>query len=635
MESIGSYRLDAELGHGAMGVVYRGFDPAIGRAVAIKIIRLNEFATAAEKAELRFRFAREATAAGKLSHPNIVTVHQLGEQGDLQYLVLELVDGQSLEKTLADGQRQDRGIAVSILTQVAGALDYAHGEGIVHRDVKPANILVRADGKVKITDFGIARISSQTVTRSGLSMGTPAYMAPEQIMSARVNGQADQFSLAVIAYQMLSGRRPFIAETEPGLIFKIVSEEPQALHELDRSFSPRTSDVLRKGLAKDPNQRYGTCAGFVKDLAESLEERAVSISGPFPEALIPAQASAHRVRKWASAAKLGVTVLAVILLVVFLMHPSRRPAAVAYSNAPATATSVETPASPKATTTALPTADSGPNATPAASPAPPDSRKAAPGAATQRSDSMEASAMNRVDDSKANRHYTTKVTSSRVGDFKMNPRDGLNYMWIPPGRFTMGCSPGDSECDEAEKPPHEVIITKGFWLGQTPVTEAVYESVVGKNPSYFKGTNLPVEEVSWDEARRYCTTIGGRLPTEAEWEYAARAGTTGARYDDLDEVAWHTGNSGGRTHGVAQKGPNAWGLYDMLGNVFDWVADWYGDRYSQPNETQDPTGPPSGTLRVLRGGCWMYDSKGARVSYRVGYAPFAHAHFVGFRCVTE
>ena len=229
MESIGPYRLDSELGHGAMGVVFRAFDPVIGRAVAIKIIRLDEFATANEKAEIKLRFAREATAAGKLSHPNIVTVYHLGEQGDLQYLVLELVNGWSLEKALSNGIPQDRGTSISVLSQVAGALDYAHGEGIVHRDVKPANILVSRDGKAKIADFGIARISSQTITKTGATMGTPAYMAPEQIMSARVNGLADQFSLAVIAYQMLSGRRPFIAETDPGLMFKIVSGRGAAL----------------------------------------------------------------------------------------------------------------------------------------------------------------------------------------------------------------------------------------------------------------------------------------------------------------------------------------------------------------------------------------------------------------------
>src|ERR1022692_3309676 len=162
MQTIGPYQLLEELGRGAMGVVFRGFDPAIGRSVAIKIIHASQFASAVESAELKLRFAREAAAAGKLSHPNIVTVYQLGEHGGVQYLVLELVNGESLENLLSDSQAWDVNPALSILTQVADALDYAHAEGVVHRDVKPANILVRPDGKAKITDFGIARIASQT-----------------------------------------------------------------------------------------------------------------------------------------------------------------------------------------------------------------------------------------------------------------------------------------------------------------------------------------------------------------------------------------------------------------------------------------------------------------------------------------
>lgn len=310
-----------------MGVVFRGFDTAIGRDVAIKIIRLDQFATANEKAELRLRFAREATAAGKLSHPNIVTVYHLGEQNDLQYLVLELVDGWSLEKALSNGIPQDRTLSASILSQVANALDYAHGKGIVHRDVKPANILVRRDGIVKLTDFGIARISSQTITKTGFSMGTPAYMAPEQIMSARVDGRADQFSLAVIAYQMLSGRRPFIADSDPGLIFRITSEEPQPLHELDRSFPPRTSDVLRKGLAKDPAQRFVGCAEFIRALSASFEQQLEATPAPIPGPLsgIPDGPDARRLRPalpgWAMA--LGAAALAITILLGVLVEGQR------------------------------------------------------------------------------------------------------------------------------------------------------------------------------------------------------------------------------------------------------------------------------------------------------------------------
>jgi hypothetical protein len=145
-------------------------------------------------------------------------------------------------------------------------------------------------------------------------------------------------------------------------------------------------------------------------------------------------------------------------------------------------------------------------------------------------------------------------------------KDGLKYVWISPGAFTMGCSPGDNQCDGDEKPPHPVTITKGFWIGQTPVTQEAYKRVTGKSPSHFQGASLPVEQVSWDDAVGYCRAVGLRLPTEAEWEYAARAGSASARYGTLDDIAWYSANSGARTHPVAQKLPNAWGLYDMLGN---------------------------------------------------------------------
>ena len=274
MQTIGPYQLLEELGRGAMGVVFRGFDPAIGRPVAIKIIQTGQFAGAVEQAELKLRFAREASAAGKLSHPNIVTIYQLGDDGDTQYLVPELVNGSSLEKTLSNRWPQDRKMTVSIVAQVADALDYAHSEGIVHRDVKPANILVRPDGKVKITDFGIARIASQTVTKTGFTFGTPAYMSPEQIMSARVGGGADQFSLGVIAYQMLSGKMPFAADTGPALMFQIMSAQPPLLHTVNPAVSPRTSEVIGKALAKNPDDRFASCKEFARKLAESFGENA-------------------------------------------------------------------------------------------------------------------------------------------------------------------------------------------------------------------------------------------------------------------------------------------------------------------------------------------------------------------------
>jgi formylglycine-generating enzyme required for sulfatase activity len=218
------------------------------------------------------------------------------------------------------------------------------------------------------------------------------------------------------------------------------------------------------------------------------------------------------------------------------------------------------------------------------------------------------------------------------GPMKTNPRDGLVYVWIPPGKFSMGCSPGDKECDGNEKPAREVTITKGFWMGQTEVTQAAYQKVIGRNPSRFKGRNLPGELVSWTDAVRYCTAVGGRLPTEAEWEYAARAGTSAAYYGELDEIAWHNGNSEARSHEVRGKQPNAFGLSDMLGNVQEWTADLYGPY--QGAQGVDPKGPSSGTDRVLRGGSYHYGPTSMRVSDRWGTSNWASFE-AGFRCVGE
>jgi formylglycine-generating enzyme required for sulfatase activity len=219
------------------------------------------------------------------------------------------------------------------------------------------------------------------------------------------------------------------------------------------------------------------------------------------------------------------------------------------------------------------------------------------------------------------------------GTKKVNPKDGLTYVWIPPGTFQMGCSPGDTGCDGDEKPVHRVTLTKGFWLGQTPVTQQAYERVTGQNPSHFKGADLPVETVNWDEAKAYCVAIGGRLPTEAEWEYAARAGSTGARYGNLDEIAWYSGNSGSQTHEVGRKSPNAFGLFDMLGNVWQWTANWYGDY--QPSAQSDPSGAASGWYRALRGGSWYDILRDARVSSRDRGEPGIRNYNIGLRCVGE
>ncbi len=350
MSQVGQYQVMEELGRGAMGVVFRGLDPAIGRQVAIKIIRAQPFATAEEGAALRQRFAREASAAGKLSHGNIVTIYQLGEQNGLPYMVMEFVAGSSLEGMLSNHTRVPPDKALSILAQIADALDYAHSEGIVHRDVKPANVLVRTDGRVKITDFGIARISTQTITQTGVRVGTPAYMAPEQVTGTKVDGRADQFSLAVMAFQMLAGCKPFEAETDHAIMFKIVTQEPVALHVMNPAFSPNMSAALNRALAKEPEQRYPSCAEFIRELSRATASSPVAVEAERPTVTMPVQAQAAPKaparRGWMIAAAGGaIPVLALLFLLVVWLKTSSpaRPA-------PAATTTSQTVAAPPAQT---------------------------------------------------------------------------------------------------------------------------------------------------------------------------------------------------------------------------------------------------------------------------------------------
>jgi len=272
VEQIGRYRILGELGRGATGVVYRAQDPAIGRTIAIKTIRLSDFTDDSERERLRERLFREAQSAGMLSHPNIVTIYDIAEENGLAYIFMECVDGPPLEKVLNSLDPPLSGdTALTILRQTATALDYAHKKGIVHRDIKPANILIHDGTLAKITDFGVAKIISQQMTQSGVMMGTPNYMSPEQVQGHAVDGRADEFSLAVIAYEMLTGEKPFLAEQLPALLFRIVREDPVAPQRLNPTLSPQVEVVFRKALAKSANDRYGTCTEFVEGLAAALQ----------------------------------------------------------------------------------------------------------------------------------------------------------------------------------------------------------------------------------------------------------------------------------------------------------------------------------------------------------------------------
>jgi serine/threonine-protein kinase len=267
VQQVGRYQIVRELGRGAMGVVYQAQDPTIGRTIAIKSIRLQDLTDETERARLRERLFREAQSAGILSHPNIVTIYDVAEQGEMAYIFMEFVNGPPFEQMLRVEQAPDKETLLSIFRQTAAALDYAHKKGIVHRDIKPANIMIHEDGTAKITDFGVAKIMSQQMTLSGTMMGTPSYMSPEQVQSTEITGRADQFSLAVIVYEALTGEKPFAAEHMPSLLYKIVREEPLPPQRLNTTLNAQVETSLRKALSKLPKDRYETCTDFINALA--------------------------------------------------------------------------------------------------------------------------------------------------------------------------------------------------------------------------------------------------------------------------------------------------------------------------------------------------------------------------------
>jgi serine/threonine protein kinase len=270
MDRIGRYKIVRELGRGAMGVVYHAIDPNIGRPVAIKTIVLDTARKPEEQERMRERLFREARSAGILSHPGIVTIYDVEQHGSLAYIAMEYVDGPTLNYMLSEPSAFSPERIFSILGQTAAALDYAHQKGIVHRDIKPANIMIAADGTVKITDFGIAKIAaSEQFTLTASIVGTPHYMSPEQVQGLSIDGRSDQFSLAVIAFEMLTGEKPYTGEHLTTVVYKIVAEAPPMPRSLNPTLSRDIESVIQKGLSKKPADRFRTCQEFVSALEKA------------------------------------------------------------------------------------------------------------------------------------------------------------------------------------------------------------------------------------------------------------------------------------------------------------------------------------------------------------------------------
>ena len=571
----GRYKVISLVGSGGMSAVYSAQDLKFNRRVAMKTIRPSE-GGAPEKIQFyKNALIQEAILASRLNHPGIVTIYDafelrgavdLPDQIDLERvvcIVMEYIDGLTLEKAMRVGAFSDRQTVLKTLGKISDALDHAHSQRIVHRDIKPANIMIRTDvagGEIKIADFGIARESARGTHLQTTIVGTLGYMSPEQAQGIPADGRADLFSLAVVAHEMLAKKLPYPSKETVGVL------DPTP----DISLGAAAGDVFCTALDRNPAGRYGTCREFVTAL-----ERALCPSPKLePEPLPPVQPTRRPRPRWL----LIATVAAVLLLATFSLL----------------------------------------------------------------------------------------VPWSRVWDWykhqspALNHKDGLQYVWIRAGNFMMGCVPNDTDCDDDERPRHQIALTKGFWMSVTEVTVQAFDRYVtaagGKMPEApdfnpgWRDKSHPIVNVSWNEASAFCETAGGRLPTEAEWEYAARGGRDGLRFpwgDPINHVYANYGTDDGRsglaqgpdrwefTAPVASFPPNSWGLFDMAGNVMEWTKDWYSPKYYGTTPSVDPRGPTSGESRVVRGGSWRNQPFAQRCSFRYSGTSNVSRPFLGFRCVSD
>ena len=594
-ELIGPYQLIRKLGAGGFGEVWlaRDFSGSTPREVAVKTPLESEVDLDA--------LLQEATLwARATGHPNVLEFLDARVFDGQVVLVSEYAPDGSLTNWLRrHGERAPSvDAAVEMALGILAGLEHLHARSIIHRDVKPDNVLLMG-ATPRLADFGISRVLKST-SKSAVSAGTPVYMAPEAF-NRRRNQQTDLWSVGVILYQMLCGRLPFEGDDLAELYGAILNEDPEPLPALVPEW---LRQAVATALAKEPERRYRTAAEMSAALAAPaprIEEkpaqplrRTAPVDKPAPKreptlvepqppernptiadslqpSSVPPAPRPRRLSKRLMGLSAGVLVFALaIYLAVYL----------------------ETNSSPP------------------------------PGGAIGSAAS-------------AGQSFTQELNGV-----------SLEMVGVPGGEFQMGSPDGEEERRHEEGPQHRVTV-QAFSIGKYEITQAQWKAVMdGNNPSHFPGDDLPVESISWADAKEFCqklTQMTGRrygLPSEAEWEYACRARTTGAYAGDLDKMAWYDVNSGDKTKPVGKKGANDFGLCDMHGNVREWCEDVWRNSYG--GESGNPPTDGSAWLsgedlrrRVMRGGSWKDHSKDVRSATRDAASPGGRIIYVGLRVVVS
>ena len=744
------YQVESLVDEGGMAQVFRARDLKLNRILALKIIRQDAFSPYVLE-EVFGRFEIEAATLAKLSHPNIIGIIDFGKHEGIPYVVMTYVAGGTLRKF--QGQPMPVVQAVGLLIPIARALSYAHRHGCIHRDIKPSNILLTESDEPMLSDFGLVKDldskTAQTLTSTGASIGTPEYMAPEQAVGEKVDDRADVYSLGVVFYELVTGRRPFKADTPVAMLMDQASGKVPDPREANPNLSDRAAEIIRKALAVKADDRFQTMGEF-KNALEELRgaatpppptipppaydsertmitpSKAVSFTPP-PEPFVGSEENNATVqmpplRPPAATPPPSGGVENMPTLQMRPSTPISQPRGAAsepgdIENMPTLQMGVSLPISkPRETTPENAMGNEPTVAMPALKPPqyapPPDLNYAPPAEAPRRAPSTRMLAMAgggivivillilgglwafgpsgplaganstatntpteaaevaptaRPTNTPANTAIPTSIPTEKPTNtpvptptplLAVITQQGAEMILIPAGAFSMGCDSTNIHevCIVDEEPVHTVMLD-AYYIDKFEVTNEQYRACVlagtCKAPQeitsftrrdYYTNqefNNYPVIYVTWNDASAFCTWRGGRLPTEAEWEKAAR-GTIDQRVYPWGNNAPACGlanfNPGqpckGDPFAVGSypDGASLFGVMDIAGNVNEWVADWFLFNYYASSPAENPQGPGSGESKVLRGGSWTNNLNKLQVSNRDSLVPSIASNNIGFRC---